>query len=448
MKNLLFGYLDKERIEILREKFTEMNVVDIAQIFEEIPEEKKLIIFRILPKDIAAEVFSYMSQKEQQFIIESITDKEVQSLVEDLYLDDTVDFVEELPANVVKKVLRNTDEETRKRINFFLNYPENSAGSIMTIEYVDLKKNMTVKEAISRIKKIGIDRETIDTCYVTSKGRKLEGVVLLRQIILSDENEIIENIMDKDVKYVNTHDDQETVALLFKKYDLLAMPVTDNEDRLVGIITIDDILDIIEEETTEDFYKMAAMEPSEEDYLDTSVFSLAKHRIVWLLVLMISATFTGSIIRKYEDILQAVVILTAFIPMLMDTGGNAGSQSSTLVIRGLALGDIKLKDWPKVLFKEFRVSLIVGFTLAVVNFLRIYFLEKVDFYVALTVCSTLFFTVVIAKAVGGLLPIIAKKLKVDPAIMASPLITTIVDALVLILYLEKSNFERWNNHVI
>lgn len=434
MKNLLFGYLDKERIETLRNKFTEMNVVDIAQIFEEIPEEKKLIIFRILPKDIAAEVFSYMSQKEQQFIIESITDKEVQSLVEDLYLDDTVDFIEELPANVVKKVLRNTDEETRKRINFFLNYPENSAGSIMTIEYVDLRKDMTVKEAIARIKKIGIDRETIDTCYVTSKGRKLEGVVLLRQIILSDEDEIIENIMDKDVKYVNTHDDQEKVALLFKKYDLLAMPVTDNEDRLVGIITIDDILDIIEEETTEDFYKMAAMEPSEEDYLDTSVFSLAKHRIVWLLVLMISATFTGSIIKKYEDVLQAVVILTAFIPMLMDTGGNAGSQSSTLVIRGLALGDIKLKDWPKVLFKEFRVSLIVGITLSVVNFLRIYFLEKVDFYVAVTVCSTLFFTVVIAKAVGGLLPIIAKKFKVDPAIMASPLITTIVDALVLILY--------------
>lgn len=434
MKNLLFGYLDKERIETLREKFTEMNVVDIAQIFEEIPEEKKLIIFRILPKDIAAEVFSYISQKEQQFIIESITDKEVQSLVEDLYLDDTVDFVEELPANVVKKVLRNTDDETRKRINFFLNYPENSAGSIMTIEYVDLKKNMTVKEAISRIKKIGIDRETIDTCYVTSKGRKLEGVVLLRQIILSDENEIIENIMDKDVKYVNTHDDQETVALLFKKYDLLAVPVTDNEDRLVGIITIDDILDIIEEETTEDFYKMAAMEPSEDDYLDTSIFSLAKHRIVWLLVLMISATFTGSIIKKYEDVLQAVVILTAFIPMLMDTGGNAGSQSSTLVIRGLALGDIKLKDWPKVLFKEFRVSLVVGSTLAVVNFLRIYFLEKVDFYVAVTVCSTLFFTVVIAKAVGGLLPMIAKKLKVDPAIMASPLITTIVDATSLMVY--------------
>lgn len=434
MKNLLFGYLDKERIETLRNKFTEMNVVDIAQIFEGIPEEKKLIIFRILPKDIAAEVFSYINQKEQQFIIESITDKEVQSLVEDLYLDDTVDFIEELPANVVKKVLRNTDEETRKRINFFLNYPENSSGSIMTIEYVDLRKDMTVKEAISRIKKIGIDRETIDTCYVTSKGRKLEGVVLLRQIILSDEDEIIENIMDKDVKYVNTHDDQEKVALLFKKYDLLAMPVTDNEDRLVGIITIDDILDIIEEETTEDFYKMAAMEPSEEDYLDTSVFSLAKHRIVWLLVLMISATFTGSIIKKYEDVLQAVVILTAFIPMLMDTGGNAGSQSSTLVIRGLALGDIRLKDWPKVLFKEFRVSLIVGITLSVVNFLRIYFLEKVDFYVAVTVCSTLFFTVVIAKAVGGLLPIIAKKFKVDPAIMASPLITTIVDALVLMLY--------------
>ncbi|MBU5591443.1 magnesium transporter [Clostridium sp. MSJ-4] len=434
MNNLLFGYLDKERLETLRNKFSEMNVVDIAQMFEEIPEEKKLIIFRILPKDIAAEVFSYMSQKEQQFIIESITDKEVQSLIEDLYLDDTVDFIEELPANVVKKVLRNTDEQTRKTINHFLNYPENSAGSIMTIEYVNLHKEMTIKQAIARIKEIGVDRETIDTCYVTSKGRKLEGVILLRQLILSEEEEVIENIMDKDLKYVHTHDDQEKAASLFKKYDLITMPVTDNENRLVGIITVDDILDIIEEETTEDFQKMAAMEPSEEEYLETSVFSLAKHRIVWLLVLMISATFTGNIIKRYEDVLQTVVILTAFIPMLMDTGGNAGSQSSTLIIRGLALGEIKPKDWVKVVFKELRVSLLVGITLAVVNFGRIYFLEKVDFYVSLTVCITLFCTVIIAKAVGGLLPIVAKKLKVDPAIMASPLITTIVDALVLVLY--------------
>lgn len=440
MKNLIFGYLDKERLSNLREILSTMNVVDVAQLFEEMPEEKKVIVFRILPKDIAADVFSYMSPKEQQFIIEGITDKEIGDLVQDLYLDDTVDFIEELPANVVKRVLKNTDTEKRKLINQFLNYPENSAGSIMTIEYVNLHKSMTVREAISRIKEIGIDSETIDTCYVTSKGRILEGVVLLRKLILGNEDSLVEDLMDKDVKHVATKDDQEAVAKMFKKYDLLSMPVVDDENRLVGIITIDDVIDIIEQENTEDFQKMAAMAPSEEEYLNTSVFNLAKHRIIWLLVLMISATFTGSIIRKYEDVLQSVVILASFIPMLMDTGGNAGSQSSTLIIRGLALGEITLKDWFKVMRKELSVSVVVGVVLSVVNFLRIYYLEGVDSKVALTVSITLFFVVIIAKVVGGLLPIGAKKLKLDPAIMASPLITTIVDALALMIYFTAATF--------
>lgn len=440
MKNLIFGYLDKERLSNLREILSTMNVVDVAQLFEEMPEEKKVIVFRILPKDIAADVFSYMSPKEQQFIIEGITDKEIGDLVQDLYLDDTVDFIEELPANVVKRVLKNTDTEKRKLINQFLNYPENSAGSIMTIEYVNLHKSMTVREAISRIKEIGIDSETIDTCYVTSKGRILEGVVLLRKLILGNEDSLVEDLMDKDVKHVATKDDQEAVAKMFKKYDLLSMPVVDDENRLVGIITIDDVIDIIEQENTEDFQKMAAMAPSEEEYLNTSIFNLAKHRIIWLLVLMISATFTGSIIRKYEDVLQSVVILASFIPMLMDTGGNAGSQSSTLIIRGLALGEITLKDWFKVMRKELSVSVVVGVVLSVVNFLRIYYLEGVDSKVALTVSITLFFVVIIAKVVGGLLPIGAKKLKLDPAIMASPLITTIVDALALMIYFTAATF--------
>ena len=304
----------------------------------------------------------------------------------------------------------------------------------MTIEYVRLRKEMTVKEAVEHIKRTGLNKETIDTCYVTNGKRKLEGVLSIRELILNDDDELIKNIMNDNVISTHTLDDQEVVADLFKKYDFLAMPVVDNENRLVGIITIDDIVDIIEQENTEDFQKMAAMGPSEEEYLKTNVFNLAKNRIVWLLVLMVSATFTGNIIRRYDEVLQSVVILASFIPMLMDTGGNAGSQASTLVIRGLALGEIELKDVFKVLWKELRVSIVVGIVLSGVNFLRVYFLEKVELYVAITVCATLFFTVVIAKVVGCVLPIAAKKLKLDPAIMASPLITTIVDALALIIY--------------
>lgn len=426
--------IDEKKFIEARQELETKNVVDIAALFEEISKENVVKVFRVLPKDIAANVFAYMEQEQRILLIDSLTDREVSNIINDLYIDDTVDFLEELPANVVKRVLRNTDEDTRKIINQLLKYPESSAGSIMTIEYVDLKQQMTVEEAIRHIKKIGLDKETINTCYVVGDNRQLEGIVSIRKLILSDSTEAIKDIMKKDYIYVNTLDDQENIAGLFKKYDLLSLPVTDNEKKLVGIITIDDIVDIIDQENTEDFQKMAAMSPSDEEYLKTSVWTLSRHRITWLLVLMISATFTGNIIKRFEDVLQSVVILAAFIPMLMDTGGNAGSQSSTLIIRGLALGEIRLRDVFKVIFKEFSVSSVVGVVLALVNFIRMYYLEKVDFYVSITVCITLFFTVVLAKVLGGILPIIAKKFKMDPAIMAGPLITTVVDAVALIIY--------------
>lgn len=417
-----------------REELIKFNVVDIAELFEEIDRENTVKAFRILPKDIASDVFSYLSNEDRRDIIDSITDAEITNIINDLFLDDTVDILEELPANVVKKILGNTDENTRRLINQFLNYPESSAGSIMTIEYVDLKRDMTVSEAIEHIRETGIDKETINTCYVIDNNRKLEGIVSIRKLILSHRDLMIKDIMDTSIIYVNTLDDQEDVAGLFKKYDLLTMPVVDNEKRLIGIITIDDIVDIIEQENTEDFQRMAAMEPSDEEYLKTNVFTLSKHRIVWLLVLMVSATFTGNIIKRYEEVLQSVVLLAAFIPMLMDTGGNAGSQSSTLIIRGLALGELDLKDIFKVIWKEFRVSCIVGLALSAVNFIRIYFFEGVGFEISITVCISLFCTVVLAKVIGGVLPIIAKRFKMDPAIMASPLITTIVDAAALTIY--------------
>ena len=345
-----------------------------------------------------------------------------------------IDIIEEVPANIVKKILLNAKEEERSLINQFLRYPPDSAGSIMTIEYVDLKKTMTVRDALDHIKETGLDKETVYTCYVTDKNRKLEGIVSLRKLVISEEDHTIEDIMDRDVIYVHTNHDQETVAGMFKKYGFLALPVVDKEDRLTGIITIDDIVNVIDQETTEDFQKMAAMSPSEEKYLDANIFNLAKQRVMWLLVLMVSATFTGGIIRKYESVLETVVVLTAFIPMLMDTGGNSGSQSSTLIIRGLALGEIDLEDVGKVMWKEFRISIVVGIVLAIVNFFRIYLFDDVGLTVSLTVSLTLFVTVIIAKVVGGILPMIAKKMKIDPAIMAGPLITTIVDALSLIVY--------------
>ncbi|KRU27609.1 magnesium transporter MgtE [Clostridium sporogenes] len=418
-----------------REELLKLNSVDIATLLEEVDNKKNmLVLFRLLPKDIEIDVFSYMSNDMQQYIIQSITHEEMTTIIDQLYFDDVIDLLEEMPANIVKKILLNTDEKKRKLINQFLKYEEDSAGSIMTIEFVDLKKEMTVEQAIERIRKIGVDKQTINTCYVIDRNRKLEGIISIRRLILSNKDVLIKDIMKENYVSINTFDDQEYVASQFKKYDLVSMPVVDKEHRLVGIITIDDIVDIIDQENTEDFHKMAAMEPSEEEYLKTGVFELAKHRIIWLLVLMISATFTGNIIRKSEDVLQSVVILASFIPMLMDTGGNSGSQSSTLVIRGLALGEIKLKDIFKVMWKEFRVSVVVGIVLSVVNFFRVYFIEKVSFMVSMTVCISLFFTVVLAKVVGGILPIVAKKLRLDPAIMASPLITTIVDAVALLIY--------------
>lgn len=417
-----------------RAELLEMNVVDIATLLEDVDRDDLVILFRILPKDTAAEVFSYLTKVDRAHIIESLTDREISGIIDKLFMDDTVDFIEEMPANIVKKVLKNTDDDTRKMINSLLSYPDDSAGSIMTTEFVDIKKEMTVMDAIAHIRKTGVDKETIDTLYVIDSNRKLEGIVPIRKILLSDENLLIEDIMDTNFVYIYTLDDQEDVASMFKKYDYFSMPVTDSENRLVGIITIDDILDIIEEENEEDFAKMNALAPSDEEYLDSSVYSLAKQRIMWLLILMISATFTGIIIRQYESVLSSVVILASFIPMLMDTGGNSGSQSSTLIIRGLALGELEITDYPKIIWKEFRVSILVGLVLAFINFLRIYLLERVDFIVSLTVCISLFATVVLAKVVGGMLPLIAKKFKLDPAIMAAPLVTTIVDTFALMVY--------------
>jgi len=434
MNETIMKLIEENRYKEVRNEITEMNIVDIAHLLMELDNKRILILFRILPKEMAAGVFSYISLELQQYIIESITDREINNIVGELFLDDAVDFLEEMPSNVVKKVLRNTDEETRKLINQFLNYPEYSAGSVMTIEFVDLKKQMTVKQALNHIKATGIDKETINTCYVIDKGRKLEGVLSIRKLILADEETKVGDVMNEDVIYANTLDDQEKIASSFKKYDLTALPVVDNEHRLVGIVTIDDIIDIIDQENTEDLHKMAAMEPLEEEYLKTNVFVLAKHRIVWLLILMVSATFTGNIIKKYEELLKSMVILTAFIPMIMDTGGNAGSQSSTLIIRGMALGEINTSDVLKVFFKEIKVSLITGTTLALVNFARLVLFERIDIIISAMVCMSLLFTVIIAKMVGSILPITAKKVRLDPAIMAGPLITTIVDAVALSIY--------------
>lgn len=431
----LQDYVKSKKFFKAREILKDMNAVDIAGYLEEIDDKDMLILFRLLPKDQSVDVFSYMQVEEQEYIINSITDKEIGTIVEELFLDDTVDIIEELPATVVEKILSNTSKEKRRLINQYLNYPDDSAGSLMTIEYVSLKKEMTVKEAIATIKKGGVDKETIDTCYVTDSTRKIEGVISIRKLILSDDDVKLKDIMGTNIITINTKDDREYVADTFRKYDFYTMPVVDKESRLVGIITLDDIVDIIELENTEDFHKMAAISPSEVPYLKTSVFKLAKNRIIWLLILMIPATFTGKIIGSYESVLNKVVILTSFIPMLMDTGGNSGAQSSTLIIRSMALGEIQTKDILKVVFKELRVGLLIGVGLGAINLVRIYFLEPgANFLISLTVALTVAFTVVLAKLVGGLLPIGAKVLKLDPAIMASPLITTIVDVAALVVY--------------
>ncbi|MDU5081358.1 magnesium transporter [Tissierella sp. P1] len=432
-RRLLELFEQKKYIEIKRE-LSEMNEVDVAELLDPLDAHMTLLIFRMLPKDLAVEVFAHFSMEQQLGIINSVTDKELEYIMDELFFDDMIDLIEEMPANIVKKVLKSTKEDERKLINQFLRYPADSAGSIMTIEYVDLRKGITVKEALAHIKETGLNKETVYTCYVTDRKRTLEGFVSLRTLVTSDENLLIDDIMENEVIRVNTHDDQESVANVFRKYGFLALPVVDNENRLTGIITVDDIMDIMEQEATEDFQRMAAMAPSEEAYLDTGVLTLAKHRLPWLLILMVSATFTGRIMGKFENVLASVVVLSTFIPMLMDTGGNSGSQSSTLIIRGLATGEITTHDWWKVLWKELRISFVVGVALAGINFMRLILLERVDILIAITVSITIVVTVMASKIVGGILPLIAKRLRMDPAIMAGPLITTIVDALALMVY--------------
>ena len=430
--------LEQNKLAELKEILINENPIDIAEVFEEFPKEKYLIIFKLLPKDFSSEVFSYLSPEKQQEVIENITDDEIKFIVEDMYLDDTVDFIEEMPANIVDKILKNTSSDKRKLINQMLKYPENSAGSVMTVEYISFKDNYTVKQAIDYYRKVAIDKEETDICFVTDTKKKLVGIISLKTLILSKDDSYIQDEMDTNFVSVLTLDDQEEIAALFRKYDLTTMPVVDHEDRLVGVITVDDIVDVIDQENTEDIQKMAAMNPSDEEYLKESVVSLAKHRILWLLVLMISATFTGLVIKKYEDILQSAVYLATFIPMLMDTGGNAGSQSATLVIRGIALEEIEFSDIFRVIWKELRVSILVGFILSAVNFIRIYYFTRSGLETSLVVAISMFLTVIMAKVIGGVLPLVAKSLKIDPAIMASPLITTIVDTAALIIFFKLS----------
>lgn len=424
--------LDERNLKELKELLAEQNPADISNIFEEVPRTDVILLFRLLPKELAAETFAHLESEEQELIIKGFSDKEIEAIMEELFIDDAVDLIEEMPASVVKKILKNTDSETRKTINDILKYPKDCAGSIMTIEYVNFRPQQTVEEAFKTIRSTGVDKETVYTCYVIEKDRKLLGTVSVKDLLLSDYSCKISDIMDSNIISVNTLDDKEDVVKKFSKYDLLAMPVVDNEERLIGIITVDDAMDVMEDETEEDFAIMAAMTPNEDSYFKTSIFDHAKHRILWLLVLMLSATLTGTIITKYENAFTAIPILVSFIPMLMDTGGNCGSQSSTLIIRGLALDEIRFKDIFKVIFKELRISFIVGLVLAVVNGLRIYIMYRDAFsfstvLLSLTIGITLILVVAIAEFIGCILPMIAQKLKLDPAIMAAPLITTVVD---------------------
>ena len=426
--------LETRQYTNLRQKVAEMNTADVAAILEEMEEEELLKVFRILPKSMAADVFSYLEVDHQQMIITSLSDKEAANIIDNLMADDATDLLEEMPANVVKKLLANASADTRRDINHLLRYPEDSAGSIMTVEYVDLKENMTVQDAINRIRQVGVDSETINICYVLDAKRTLVGTVALRYLLITPPDAVIGEMMHENVVFINTMMDQEEVARQFQKYDFTAMPVVDNENRLVGIITVDDIVDILQEEATEDIEKMAAIVPTDKPYMKTTVFETWKKRIPWLLLLMISATFTGSIITSFEDALSACVVLTAYIPMLMDTGGNAGGQASVTIIRGLSLNEIEFKDAFKVVWKEARVAVLCGLTLAAANFVKLLLFDRVTIAVAAVVCLTLVAAVFIAKIIGCLLPMLAKKIGFDPAVMASPFITTIVDALSLLIY--------------
>ena len=426
--------LDSKQYHKLKEILSEMNEADIAAILAEIPEDKLPLVYRILPKELAAEVFVNMESDAQEILIRAFSDTELREVLDELYVDDAVDIIEEMPATVVKRILMHTDPEVRKSINEILKYPEDSAGSLMTIEYVDLKKYMTVEDAFTRIRRTGVDKETIYVCYVTDENRKLLGLVTVKDLLLSDYSKKMFEIMETNVICVNTLDDKEDVADKFQKYDMMAVPVVDQEHRLVGIITFDDAMDVLQDENTEDIEKMAAITPTDKPYLKMSVIDTWKTRFPWLLLLMVSAAFTGKIIQSFESALQAQIVLTSFIPMLMDTGGNCGGQASVTIIRSLSLGDIEYSDVFKVIWKEFRVAFLCGITLAVVNFAKLMLFDKVGVMVSLTVCLTMIMTIIFAKFVGSTLPILAKRLGFDPAVMASPFITTIVDAISLIVY--------------
>ncbi len=435
--------LAAHRYAELRRVLAEVNPADIAILLEELPEADLRVAFRILPKELAAEAFVEMDADNQSSLIQAFSDKELKAVVDELFVDDTVDLIEEMPASVVKRILRQTDPEVRVRINEILNYPKDSAGSIMTIEFVDLKMEMTVEQAFNHIRKTGVDKETIYTCYVIDKSRKLCGLVSAKTLLLSHADAVIGEIMDQNPIYVNTREDKEVVARQFEKYDLLAVPVVDNEERLVGIVTVDDALDVLEEEATEDIEKVAAITPTDKPYLRTGVWETVGNRIPWLLFLMVGATFTGWIITSFEDALARLVVLTAFIPMLMGTAGNSGSQTSVTVIRSLALGDIELSDVFRILWKEVRVGVLCGAALAVANALKMWLIDGLllqtaglTLMVILTVSVTVMVTVVLAKIVGCVLPLLAKKMGFDPALMASPFITTIVDALSLFVYFQ------------
>lgn len=440
LAEMIEEHITRKRYADLRDLFLPMEAADIAALCQSL-DGKVPLVFRLLPKELAAEVFVELDSDEQEMLIESFSNTELKEVLDELYLDDTVDIVEEMPANVVKRILRHSDPEMRKSINEMLKYPEDSAGSIMTTEFVDLKETMTVEGALKRIRRTGPDKETINICYVIDDGRRLIGIVTIRTLLLAEEDDVIGDIMERNLIAVQTLDDQEAVARSLSKYDFLALPVVDKEYRLVGIVTVDDAMDVLQEEVTEDIEKMAAILPSDKPYLKTSTLETYKARIPWLLLLMISATFTGQIIASFENALAAATILTAYIPMLMDSGGNCGSQASVTVIRGLSLGEITFHDILRVIWKELRVAAVCGVTLAAANFVKLMLIDRMLFHnamvtvqVAGVICGTLVCTVVCAKLVGCTLPLLAKRVGFDPAVMASPFITTIVDAISLLIY--------------
>lgn len=431
-------YIENKQYAKIRSEIVEMNEADIAAMLEELelPGKELIQVFRMLPKTIAADVFSFLSIELEQTIITMLTDREAATIIDNLFADDAADLMEEMPANVVKRLLAQTTPETRRDINHLLQYPEDSAGSIMTVEFVDLKEDYTVAQAIERIRKVGIDKETINTCYVTNQYRKIKGTISLRMLLLSNTSDRIGDLMEENVITISTLMDQEEVSRQFQKYDFDAMPVVDSEQRLVGIITVDDVMDIIEQEATEDIEMMAAITPTDKPYMKTSVLETFKKRIPWLLFLMISATFTGKIIQSYEAALASYAVLTMYIPMFMDTGGNAGGQSSVTIIRSISLGEVQFRDMLRIIWKEIRVAALCGVTLAVVNFAKLLLIDRVGMQVAMIVCLTMIVTVLVAKLVGCTLPMLAKKVGFDPAVMASPFITTIVDAVSLVIYFQ------------